>query len=384
MKLWKQIILSAALFASAFLAWVYFDPGAREILARIGARAGIELPQSAGNAATDPAQAGSQGTGRDNGALVITEPVGQTLANDRFSAIGTGSAIRSVSVQPQVSGQIASLDIRSGANVEKGDVLVRLDSELAEIAVERARLALEDAEDRLERAENLLSQRTISSVEADLARTGVDTARLQLRQAEFDLSQRTITAPISGVVGILEISPGDYVTSQSVLSVIDDRENILVDFWVPERLVGAIEVGSPVTASTVAQPGREFTGTVIAVDNRLDEVSRTLRVQARIPNREDALRAGMSFEVTMRFDGAYFPSVDPLAIQWDSEGSYIWRVADGRAERVAVTIIQRNIDAVLIEAQIEPGDIIVIEGVQNVRHDAPVHTAEIGAPKAGT
>jgi hypothetical protein len=104
-----------------------------------------------------------------------------------------------------------------------------------------------------------------------------------------------------------------------------------------------------------------------------------LRVQARIANDEDLLRAGMSFEVTLRFEGETFPSIDPLAVQWDSAGSYVWRVgAENKAERVDVAIVQRNADRVLVKAEIAEGDVIITEGVQSVRPGGAVRIA--GAP----
>lgn len=392
MKFWKQSVLSIVLVGAALVSWVKLDPGAEKSLRSWGipVPALLATNSEAGGgqtATTRPGAAGQKpkaGTGGGRGgprsALVIVEAATTGIVNDRFSAIGTGTPVRTVSARPQVSGQIADLPIVSGAHVEEGSVLARLDSESQKIAVDRARITVANAEQKVARTDNLLAQRTISSVEADQARSDLETARLALRQAEFDLSQRTVLAPISGTIGILSVSPGDYVTNQTVLAVIDDREQILIEFYVPERLVGSVTPGSPITASAVARPGETFTGAISAVDNRLDEASRTLKVQARIDNHDDRLRAGMSFEVDMRFAGQTFPSVDPLAIQWDSQGSYVWRVLDAKAERVPVIIVQRNADLVLVNGDIAVGDVIVTEGVQNVRAGGPVEIQSESPP----
>ena len=79
-------------------------------------------------------------------------------------------------------------------------------------------------------------------------------------------------------------------------------------------------------------------------------------MQASIANARDSLRAGMSFEVTMTFPGDTYPAVSPLAIQWGADGAFIWAVADGKAKRVPVRIIQRNTENVLVDAEIETGD----------------------------
>jgi len=160
---------------------------------------------------------------------------------------------------------------------------------------------------------------------------------------------------------------------------IDDRTAILVDFWAPERFAVAIEPGQPVEASSIARPGQVFSGKVEAIDNRIDPASRTMRIRARVENPGDVLRAGMAFNVGMRFAGERYPAVDPLAIQWDGEGSYVWQVRDNKSVKTRVRVVQRNPDAVLVGGELKEGDRIVTEGLQRVREGAPVRI--LGAPE---
>jgi hypothetical protein len=117
---------------------------------------------------------------------------------------------------------------------------------------------------------------------------------------------------------------------------------------------------------------------VSAVDNRLDEASRTLLVQAALDNGKDTLRAGMSFQVSMKFPGDSYPAVSPLAVQWGTDGAFIWTVVDGRARRTNVRIVQRNTETVLVDASIAAGDLVVVEGVHAVREGAEIMVAERG------
>jgi len=379
MKFWKQLVISAVILIVALVAWLKLDPDAGDMFARAGIPVPELLKQSVeSEAATGgkPNGGGRRGMGRVRTSLVITAPAKSGIVNDRFSAIGTGAPARTVSVQPQVNGQIAEIVVTSGSIVSAGETLVRLDSREQEIALDQARLAANTARDKVTRFDNLLKQRTISSVEADAARIDLESAQLALRQAELALELRTIIAPIAGTIGILNINAGDYVTTQTVIANIDDREHILVEFYVPERLVGALKIGLPVEAMAIAHPGKNYQGKIVALDNRLDEASRTLRVQADIPNPDGQLRAGMSFQIKMKFAGEVYPSVDPLTIQWDSEGSYVWRITEDKAERVPVSIIQRNAESVLVDAEIEVDQEIVTEGVQNVREGGDVRIVD--------
>src|SRR5690606_2614237 len=210
----------------------------------------------------------------------------------------------------------------------------------------------------------------VQVTEAELA---VSNARLELREAQLNLDRRSIIAPIEGIVGILPVEAGNYVTADTVVATLDDRSVIKIDFHVPERFAVNMAVGGILTASPIARPDQVFQGTVSAVDNRVDDKSRTLLVQAEIPNDKDMLRAGMSFRVEVRFPGDVFPSVDPLAIQWGTDGSFVWVVREGKAKRTPVRIVQRNTENVLIAADgIAPGDTVVTEGVHAVRDGAEV------------
>jgi RND family efflux transporter MFP subunit len=140
---------------------------------------------------------------------------------------------------------------------------------------------------------------------------------------------------------------------------------------VPERFIGQVRVGAPVTARPLARPGLELVGEVVTLDSRVSPDTRTLRVRASLDNSDDLLRAGMAFSIAMRFPGETYAAVDPLAIQWSAEGPYVWIGVDGRAEQVPVRIVQRNNDAVLVAASLPEGTRVVTQGVQLLRAGAP-------------
>lgn len=383
MSAWKQLLFSLAILAAAVAAWANFFPGARPVLTAWN----LDWLIVAGGDPVDKAATGGQrnvqggGQGRQGGqpANVVTEPATLATINDRLQAIGTGRARASVTVTPYDSGRLIEIPVRSGADVKAGDVIARLDADAEEIAVDRARIARDDAAAKLERIKALRSSNTATAVQVGEAETVLRNAELALRDAELALARRSVIAPISGVVGILPVETGNYVTTQTAVATIDDRSTIVVDFWVPERYATAVTVGAPLTASLVARPSGVFEGTVSAVDNRLDEQSRTLRVQAGIANPDDSLRAGMSFQVTMKFPGDTYPAVSPLAIQWGTDGAFVWVVREGKAKRTPVRIVQRNTENVLVDAPIGEGEMVVTEGVQNVREGSDVLIA--GQPR---
>lgn len=378
MSVLKQGAAALVIVGIAGFAWLKLDPNAATTLERYN----LDHPVLTALAAPQASQEGQPAGGPEGGArpetarMVVTEPAGTAEVNDRLTAIGDGKAINSVTVTPYVTGNLAEVLVESGQRVEAGDLIARLDSDEQQIAVERARLNLQDMENTLQRRVTLReSSAAVSTVEITEAELAVQTARLQLREAELNLSRRAITAPISGIIGIVSVNPGDYVTTDTEIVRIDDRSELLIDFWVPERLASVVEVGHPVEARAVSNPAQSFDGEVRAVDNRIDPASRTLWVRAAIPNEDDALRAGMAFSVTMTFEGDSYPTVDPLSVQWSADGSFVWRVRDGRTQRVPVRIVQRNSDSVLVDADIGEGDAIVTEGLMQLREGTEVMVA---------
>lgn len=374
MRVSKHLVIGGLILAAAGLGWLYFFPGANGVLEK----AGIDLGSTA---ATGPAN-GSQGQRRSGQALplVVVRTAGVAKINDRLTAIGTGKAKSSVAVTPFTAGRLTEILVTSGTKVQVGDVIARLDSEAESIVVDKARVALKDAQNKRNRAESLRLSNTVSAVQLSEAELAVDNAALNVREAELALDRRAIKAPIGGIVGILPINAGNYITTSTTVAMIDDRSDLLVDFWVPERFAPAVAIDLPATATSIARPGETFNGAISAIDNRVDSASRTLHVQAKITNPKDTLREGMAFQMSIAFPGETYPTVDPLAIQWGTDGAYVWKIADNKAARVPVRVVQRNTTNVLVDADIKSGDQIVAEGVQSVRQGGLVQVQGQPAP----
>ncbi|WP_313555285.1 efflux RND transporter periplasmic adaptor subunit [Agrobacterium cavarae] len=377
MRVWKQVGVSLAVVGAGFFLWAFNSSTGQNLLAKAGiVTTGEPAANNAASASSRPAGQGGGG-GRSNATLVITAPAKTGTVNDRLNAIGNGEAIQTVVVTPQASGLISEILVSSGQKVKKGDVLARLDDDEQLIERDKAQVALKSAVEKSSSYKNLQSVARLDVLDAQIAE---ESAKLAVSTAELNLKRRNIVAPIDGIAGIVAINVGDNATTQTSIVSIDDRSKILVNFWAPERFATAIKVGMPVEATSIARPGETFTGQVEAVDNRVDEASRTVRVRAVFDNAKDELRAGMSFSVTMKFEGETYPSVDPLAVQWDADGSYVWRVKDNKSNKVRVQVVQRNPDAVLVKAELSPNDLLVTEGLQRVREAGAVRIGN--EPKA--
>lgn len=333
--------------------------------------------------AGDGQQAAAPGRGPGGGAApVVTEPVAMAAAGQTLRAIGTAEAVRSITLFPSVSGEVAIVLFSAGQAVEAGEPLLALDDDEEQLAVELARIQVEEQERVVARNDQLAPSGAVPASVAQTARAQLAEARNRLAGAELALERRTLLAPFGGVMGLTEIDEGDRVSPSTPIATLDDRSSLLVTFEVPERYAAQVTLGQPVAATTPALPDTAYDGEISALDSRLDPETRTLVVQATIPNAGDRLRAGLSFAVELDFPTTSHPAVSEMAVQWSREGAFVWRISDERAERVPVALIERREGRVLVDGALAEGDRVVVEGTQRMRDGRQVVEAGTGAGAA--
>ncbi|WP_118138156.1 efflux RND transporter periplasmic adaptor subunit [Oceanicella sp. SM1341] len=368
MSMVRQAIVSIIVLGAAGAGIAAFSPDARDLLRRVGIDTGPLALTATEEAAPGRAE-------RSVG--VVTATAEEARAATRLRLIGSGRALRSVTLFARSTGEVEELGFTPGEKVARGTVLARLDSDAEEIAVSRARVALSEASAAFERLTALASRRIASQVDLDEADRARQRAELDLRTAELDLERRLVRAPFDGVMGLSEVDVGDLIGADTAIAVLDDRSKLEIDLYAPERFAALISLGQTLVATSPAAPDQLFNGTVTAIDSQIDPESRTLRLRAAIENSDDALRPGFSFNVIMAFPGEAHVAVPALAVQWRSDGPYVWKVTEGTVGQVPVKVIEREDDRVLLSG-IGVGDVVVTEGVQKLRPGTAI--SEIDAP----
>jgi RND family efflux transporter MFP subunit len=372
----RQIALSLIVVLIAAAGWYAYDQGWFSMQQGGGPAA---AGQAGGGGGGGGASGQGSGGGRGGPVLVVTTPAGRDDTGIDLRAIGTVAAAQEVTLYPQDSGIVVEVAFTPGAKVSKGQTLVRLDDSDQQVALDKARIALETAQSALDRAQQLAKTNNITTVALTDARAALQNAQIGLKGAENDLAKRTITAPFAGIIGLTDIALGGLISSSKAIATLDDMSKVTVSFDVPERASGLVAIGQPVTASTEALAGRTFNGTISAVDNRVDPVARTLRVEATLPNNASALKPGMALTVAMSFPGEPHPSVPSLAVQWDRSGAYVWKIADGSAHRTPVQVLGRRSGAVIVSGDLAENDSVVVEGLQRLREGSKVTEDDTGA-----
>ncbi len=312
------------------------------------------------------------GRGRGGAIPVVAGAVDIDATGDELTAIGTLTAAREVQIFPQVTGIVTAVDFTPGSHVEAGQTLIRLDDGDQKVAVDRAKIALDDANAALARSQKLAQSSNISAVALNAAKTAAAKAQIDLRSAELDLAKRTLKAPFAGTAGLTDISAGDLVTTSKLIVTLDDVSTLTVEFQTPERFTDKVRIGTLITVTADALPGRKFDGKIVAIDNRIEQATRTLKMKASLPNDAGALKPGMAVNVDLTLPGVPHPAVPSLAIQWDRQGSYVWKLDKGTVSRVGVTILTRHGQSVVVLADLKKSDQVITEGVQSLRPGAKV------------
>jgi membrane fusion protein (multidrug efflux system) len=304
---------------------------------------------------------------------VVAQPVLTRSFADRTEALGTAQATESVIITSAVTERVARLHFENGASVALGDTLVELEHSEESAELEAERIGLAEQERQFERVRSLRESNLVSQEEFDLARDELHVARARVEAAEARLRDRILTAPFAGVLGIRKVSPGTLVSPNHVITTLDDLSAVKVDFTVPEALLSQIAVGQPIRALCAAWPGEIFTGRTTSIDSRVDPTTRAVPVQARIPNPGSKLRAGMLLTVELTCCPRDGLGVPERALLSYADKQYVFVVGgEGTAEQREVELGVRDVGWVEVVSGLEPGEMVIVDGLLGLRDGAPV------------
>jgi len=299
-----------------------------------------------------------------------------------LSVIGTAAAIEGVTVSADLPGTIDKIHFESGQWVHEGDILVELDTRQ-----ERAQLASLEAQRDLAginygRAQELVKAGVISRSEYDNASAQQKATEAQVGDIRAAIARKTIHAPFSGLLGIRQVSLGQYLAAGQAIVALQSLSPIYVNFGVPQQETPKVIPGHVLRVTNGDLPGMAFTGRITALDSVINEQTRNIQVQATITNKGNKLRPGMFVQVELPLGQPR--QVVPLpasAINYAPYGDSVFVVAQmkdakGNAYRgvrqQVVRVEGSRGDQVAIISGISPGDEIVSSGVFRLRNGAPV------------
>ena len=228
---------------------------------------------------------------------VTSAIVKQTDWQPILSAVGSISPVQGAVISAEIPGMVAEINFESGKPVRKGDLLLKLDasSEIAQLHSAQADAELAKAD--FERARDLADRKVISKAELDAAESKYTQKKAMVDNMQAIIDKKEIHAPFDGVAGIRSVNPGQMVAAADPLVSLQTLDHVFVDFSLPQKDLGKIANDLPVRVTTDAVPGREFSGTLSAINPAVDQATRNVKLQATLDNNDHALRAGMFAKV---------------------------------------------------------------------------------------
>lgn len=304
---------------------------------------------------------------------------------DDAQAVGTLKSAESVMLRPETAGRVAAINFRDGAMVAKGTVLISLDAAIQEAELLQARANLALAESNHRRNQELLEKKFISLQALDNSKATLKIQAAAVSLAEAKVAQMRIRAPFDGVVGLRNVSVGDYVQQGQNLVNIEDIATLRADFRLPESYVSRLRKGMELEATSDALPGERFQARLEAVDPLVDQAGRSLSARARLDNKRGKLRPGMFMRLRLLLGERQAALMVPEQAIIPGGQPAVFRVADGHALRVPVRLGVRRAAQVEIVEGLAAGDVVVIAGQLRLRDGTPVRAVgDIGesAPAA--
>lgn len=258
---------------------------------------------------------------------VSTIVAGEQLWQPEQGSVGSLRAVQGADLAFDVGGIVSNINVTSGQQVSKGDVLVELNAD--EFVAQRRQLEANAAllKSTLTRAKTQLEYKGISQAEYDSASANVKAAQAGINQQSALVAKRQLRAPFDGRIGIVTMTAGSYITAGTAVVTLQQLDPIYVDFNVPQASLGEIKVGQKLSLSVDGFNDRKFDGEVTAISPKLDASTRNAQVEARVANADEALKPGMFADVSIKVgDEKNYLTLPQSAITFNPYGETVFLV----------------------------------------------------------
>jgi membrane fusion protein, multidrug efflux system len=321
------------------------------------------------------------------------------------SGLGAVQASVSVTIRSQVDGVLQDVLFTEGQRVKKDDVLAKIDPRLFQAALDQAIAKKAQDEAQLIAADKDLvryttlgpkgfaTQQSIDQQQGkvDQLKASIQADAAAIETAQTQLAYTTIVAPSDGRIGVRLVDPGNIVhaADQTALATLVQTQPIAVMFTLPAQLLDDVRAAmqrGPVEVTAFDADNRQAlaTGTLLLIDNTIDQATATMRLKAMFANEGGALWSGEFVNARVLIDTQHDALVVPsVAVQRGPKGLFAWVVsADGAAQMRPIVAGPATGDLTIVTSGLKADDRVVTEGQYRLRQGAPVTVA--ASPASGT
>lgn len=306
-------------------------------------------------------------------------------------SVGSLRAVQGADLSTESSGVIAKILFENGHEVKAGDLLVELDHETESANLRSAEAEADLARTVYERTKRLRVNNTVPQSDLDAAESQLRKMAALVEQLKATISKKQLIAPFSGRLGIRDVNLGQFVDNGDKIVSLQALDPIYVDFLLPQQLIAGLSVGQPLQLLTDVYPGREFSGSLTAINSEIDPVTRNIRLQGTLQNADGALRPGMFARVILTMGEAEeVVAVPATALISAPYGDSVFVLEDETAEDGSSRTVARQRfvrtgrsrgDFVAVTQGVKPGETVVSGGAFKLRNGTPVEINNDLAPQ---
>jgi len=309
-------------------------------------------------------------------------------------SVGSVRAVQGADLATETPGTVSAIHFENGAEVKAGDLLLELDTEAESATLRSAEAEADLARTVYDRTKSLRASNAVPQSELDAADSQLRKITALVEQLRAAIAKKQVRAPFSGRLGIREVNLGQFVEHGDKIVSLQSLDPVFIDFLLPQQLISTLSPGQKILVRTDAYPGRDFEGTLTAINSEVDRVTRNIRLQGTLKNSDGALRPGMFARVEIFQGGADEVLRVPLtSVLRASYGDSVFVIleepgADGENELV---VEQRFIrtgrtmgDFIAVTEGLSAGDRVVSAGAFKLRNGSLVRIDNSLAPKPST
>ena len=321
---------------------------------------------------------------------VTTTKVTKADWRESFDTVGSFVSMQGSTLSAKESGNVVAVHFESGAKVKAGDILIEIDHSVEEANLRGATARLELAKQNLERASKLRGQSALALSSLEDSQSKVRQSESEVQSIKAAIERKTIVAPFDGRAGIRTVNVGSFVNAGTPLVPLYALNPIYFNFSVPQQLAPQLAVNTDVSVRVDAFPSRVFAGKVTAINPNIDEVLRTISIQATVQNPQEEILPGMFGSVHFEIGNSISLLVIPsLSVAYAPYGNSVYvvertRDAEGKESTTArqqiVQLGRSRGDFVSVTKGLTEGDEIVATGSFKLRPGAKIQIKQEGTP----
>ena len=289
-----------------------------------------------------------------------------------ISLSGSIEANENVEIRSEVSGIVEQIYFTEGTNVNKGQVLLKVNDIELRAQLSQATTKQNLASENERRAKLLLQKEAISQEEYDIASAEFRSLKAQSQLIQAQIAKTSIRAPFSGRIGLRYISPGTYVTPSTLITKLVSSNQVKISFSIPEKYATGVE-NNTIVKITMPNSSESFSAKIYAIDPEIEIATRTLKVRAIADNPSNKLIAGTFATVELPLknikDAILVPTEAVIPIQ---NGKVVYIASNGKAKEVKIETLTRTDKDVVVTSGIKAGDTLVVSGVMAIKNDAEI------------